>query len=115
MDNKYEKLIQNILDWGYAINQGDGKIANRKYKTILVLVKRVNEKEPINLIIKELLSYSEIPINYWAFVIALKNCVFEDNAIRGLTDLAKNTTTGPIGALARIGVLEWEEKSKTHK
>lgn len=113
MDTGYDKVMNLMIEWGNAINNGEYRIANRKYKTILALIKEFNEDESFETIIENLLSCSAVPVKYWAFVIALKNNVFENIAVKGLTDLATKTSSGPIGALARIGVIEWEKRNKT--
>lgn len=114
MDNDYFEIIQMMIEWGNAINNGDFKIANRKYKSIVVLIKKINNYDPIERIITKLLARTEVSVKYWAFVIALKNGVNEDIAERGLTELANSNSTGPIGVLARIGILEWNKQKATN-
>ncbi|HPS42726.1 MAG TPA: hypothetical protein PK040_09010 [Anaerolineaceae bacterium] len=110
MDNGCERLIQKMIEWGDAINNGDNTIANRKYKTILALISKINKTEQIELIIKKLLTSSEVSVKYWAFITALRNHVSVDTAKSGLTEIANDLSTGPIGALAQISLIEWHKK-----
>jgi hypothetical protein len=106
MDIKFDKLIETIIDWGIAINCGNYKVANRKYKSINDLLNEVNKLVSIEIIIMKLLDSSEISVKYWAYVIALKNQVNQNIAISGLNDLSKATSNGAIGALAKIAIIE---------
>lgn len=113
MDRDDGKLIEMIIEWGNSIDNGDYEIANRKYKSIIILIQKLNKYEPIEIIIDRLLISTEVSVKYWAFITALKNYVKVDIAERGLKELSSNTSIGPIGALAKIGVIEWyKQKGK---
>ena len=107
---EYEKLIQMMIVWGNSINNGDSKLANRSYKSIVTLIQRVNQSEPIEPIIDKLILRPEVPVKYWAYVIALKNNYQEETAEKGLLELYNNRASGAIGLLAKLGIFELNKR-----
>lgn len=102
---KYKKLVSLIIEWGLAIPDGDYKTANRKYKSISLIVKKLDSNELATLI-DLLLEHPNTAIRYWAYVIAYKNNIRFSMAENGLTELANDITTGPIGLFAKIDLYE---------